>query len=77
MYKEKNQNDFQELDSKQKEELKKYQKYIEEKAGMIHSLEKKLQKLEDSHIKTLAELENKKDELSETLGVKTLKMIFF
>ena len=61
--------EIEEIEGKHKEELKKYQKYLEEKASVSHSLDKKLQKFEENHNKLLIELEKKKDELSETLGV--------
>jgi len=64
-----NKRDADDFEGKQKEEIKKYQKFIEEKNSVIHSLEKKLQKLEETHNRVIGDLEQKKDELSETLGV--------
>lgn len=73
----KNMQDFEEMDLKQKEEIRKFQKYLEEKTGVIHSLEKKMQKFEDVHSRVLNEFEIKKDELSETLGVNNFKKTIY
>ena len=64
------------MDNKQKEEIKKYQKMLEDKNSVIHSLEKKLQKFEEAQNRILSDLEQKRNELSETFGVNNLNINF-